>query len=51
MAGTDITKVSTKAGTVIQKQGHTANSAFGSEPGVKVKGGRSVRDLNIPNAK
>ena len=51
MAGTDITRVSTKPGTTIVKQGHTSNGSFGSDPNVKVKGSRSVRDLNIPNAK
>lgn len=51
MAGTDITKVSTKPGTTVVKQGHTTNGAFGSDPNVKVKGSRPVRDLTIPTAK
>ncbi len=51
MAGSDITKTSMKPGTTIVKQGFTTNGAFGSDPASKVKGGRSVRDLNVPNAK
>ncbi len=51
MAGTDITKVSTKPGTTVVKQGQTSNGAFGSDPGARVKGSRPVRDLTVPNAK
>lgn len=51
MAGTDITSVSVKPGTTIVKQGHTTNGSFGSDPNVKVKGGRPVRDLTVPTAK
>lgn len=51
MAGVDITKVSKKADTTIQKMGHTTNGAFGSDPSRRVKGGRPVRDLTIPSAR
>lgn len=34
-------------GANIMKQGHTTNGKFGSSPDMKVKGGDSVRDLNV----
>lgn len=51
MAGKDITKSSTSPDTNIVRQGHTTNGSFGSDPSKKVKGGRQVRDLTVPNAK
>lgn len=30
----------------IMKQGHTTDGRHGSDPGVQVKGGNNVRDLN-----
>lgn len=48
---TDIRKVSTKPDTTIVRQGQTSNGAFGSDPSLKVKGSRPVRDLTVPAAK
>ena len=47
----DIRKSSKSPDTTIIKQGHTSNGSFGSDPNVKVKGGRAVRDLSNPVAK
>lgn len=47
----DIRKASKSPDTTIMKQGQTANGAFGSDPGVKVKGSRPTRDLSNPVAK
>lgn len=47
----DIIKTSKSPDTNIVKMGHTTNGAFGSDPAKKVKGGRQVRNLSVPNAK
>lgn len=47
----DIKNTSTQPDTTIVRQGHTTNGAFGSDPAVRVKGGRPTRDITIPTAK
>lgn len=47
----DIRKSSKSPDTQILRQGQTKNGAFGSDPGIRVKGSRPVSDITVPMAK